>query len=56
MIADIATKNGGVDTIFTYHGGMKDYVTYVEFMACPLPVLIKVNNEQHSKTNLLGLK
>lgn len=32
-IIDVAIKNGGADTFFTHHGGMKDYATNVKFMS-----------------------
>lgn len=49
-------KNSGVDTFFTYDSGMKDCITDVEFMGSTLTMLNKVNNEQHSRQILSGLR
>lgn len=44
-IIDVAIKNGGADTFFTHHGGMKDYATNVKFVGHSLLVVTKVNNK-----------
>ena len=45
-LAEIAEKNGGSESFFMNNNGVKDYITDVEFMGHPLPILTKVNQEQ----------
>ena len=49
-LAEVAIRNGGAESFFQQSDGVRDYVTNVEYLGRPLPMLTKVNKEQRSRT------
>lgn len=50
-LSEFAMRNGGPNSFFVSSNGLKDYITDMEYLGHPLPVLTQVNKEQRAQTN-----